>query len=40
VHGGLELQLYGDKLRSVNGYGDSGDRRYTGIASIGIGFSY
>ena len=40
VHGGLELQLYGDKLRSVNGYGDSNDRRYTGIASIGIGFSY
>jgi len=40
VHGGVELQLYGDKLRSVNGYGDSGDRRYTGIASIGIGFSY
>jgi len=40
VHGGGELQLYGDKLRSVNGYGDSHDRRYTGIASIGIGFSY
>jgi hypothetical protein len=40
VHGGVELQVYGDKLRSINGYGDSGDRRYTGIASIGIGFSY
>lgn len=40
VHGGGELQVYGDKLRSINGYGDSGDRRYTGIASIGIGFSY
>jgi hypothetical protein len=40
VHGGGELQVYGDKLRSVNAYGDSGDRRYTGIASIGIGFSY
>ena len=40
VHGGGELQLFGDKLRSINGFGDSGDRRYTGIASIGIGFSY
>ena len=40
VHGGGELQLYGDKLRSFNAYGDSFDRRYTGIASVGIGFSY
>src|SRR5688572_28837805 len=40
VHGGLELQVYGDRLRAVNGFGDDFDRRYTGIASIGIGFSY
>jgi hypothetical protein len=40
VHGGAELQVYGDKLRSFNAYGDSLDRRYTGIVSIGIGFSY
>jgi hypothetical protein len=40
VHGGVELQVYGDKLRAVNGYGDDHDRKYTGIASIGIGFSY
>lgn len=40
VHGGGELQLFGDKLRTINGFGDSGDRRYTGIASIGVGFSY
>ena len=40
VHGGGELQVFGDKLRTINGFGDSGDRRYTGIASIGIGFSY
>ena len=40
VHGGGELQLFGDRLRAVNAFGDSGDRRYTGIASIGIGFSY
>jgi hypothetical protein len=40
VHGGVELQVFGDNLRAYNGFGDSGDRRYTGIASIGIGFSY
>jgi hypothetical protein len=40
VHGGLELQLFGDNLRAYNGFGDDGDRKYTGIASIGIGFSY
>jgi hypothetical protein len=40
VHGGVELQAYGDNLRSYNAYGDSGDRRATGIASIGIGFTY
>jgi hypothetical protein len=40
VHGGAELQAYGDNLRFYNAYGDSGDRRATGIVSIGIGFSY
>ena len=40
VHGGGELQLFGDKLRTINGFGDSGDRKYTGIASIGVGFSF
>ena len=40
VHGGGELQLFGDKLRTINGFGDSVDRRYTGIASIGVGFSF
>jgi hypothetical protein len=40
VHGGIELQVFGDKLRDYNGFGDAGDRKYTGIASIGIGFSY
>jgi hypothetical protein len=40
VHGGAELQFFGDNLRSVNAFGDDADRRYTGIASIGIGFSY
>jgi hypothetical protein len=40
VHGGLELQAYGDRLKSFNGYGDNRDRPYTGIASVGVGFSY
>jgi hypothetical protein len=40
VHGGLELQVFGDKLRSLNAFGDSLDRRYAPIGSIGIGFSY
>jgi len=40
VHGGGELQVFGDNLRSYNGFGDSGDRRYAPIGTIGIGFSY
>jgi hypothetical protein len=40
VHGGLEFQAYGDKLKDYNSYGDDGDRGYTGIASIGLGFSF
>jgi hypothetical protein len=40
VHGGLEFQAYGDKLKAFNHYGDDLDRPYTGIASVGIGFSF
>jgi hypothetical protein len=40
VHGGLEFQAYGDRLKTVNGYGDDHDRPYTGIASIGVGFAF
>ena len=40
VHGGVELQLFGGNVRTYNGFGDSGDRRYTGIASGGVGFSF
>lgn len=43
VHGGGELQIFGDRLRAVNAFGaEDGDepRRATGIASIGIGFSF
>jgi hypothetical protein len=40
VHGGVELQVYGDKLKAINAYGDDFDRAYTGIASIGVGFTF
>jgi hypothetical protein len=40
VHGGVEFQAYGDNVKAYNGYGDDGDRPYTGIASIGIGFTF
>lgn len=40
VHGGVEFQSYGDNLKVYNSYGDDGDRPYTGIASIGLGFSF
>jgi hypothetical protein len=40
VHGGLELQTYGENVKEYNEYGDDGDRPYAGIASIGIGFSF
>jgi hypothetical protein len=40
VHGGLEFQTFGDNVKAYNSYGDDGDRAYTGIASIGIGFSF
>ena len=40
VHGGGELQVYGDTLKAVNHFGDSLDRGYAGIGTIGIGFSY
>jgi len=40
VHGGVEFQSYGENVKAYNGYGDDGDRPYTGIASIGLGFSF
>ena len=40
VHGGLEFQAFGDNVKAYNSYGDDGDRGYTGIASVGIGFSF
>ena len=40
VHGGVELQAYGDKLRAYNAFGDDGDRATDAVVSIGLGFSY
>jgi hypothetical protein len=40
VHGGVELQVFGDNLRAYNAFGDSGDRSWATIGTIGIGFSY
>jgi hypothetical protein len=40
VHGGVELQLFGDNLAAYNGFGKDGDRKYAPIGSIGLGFSY
>lgn len=40
VHGGVELQTFGDTLKALNGFGDDDDSSVAGIASIGIGFSF
>jgi len=40
VHGGGELQVFGDNLRAYNAFGDDGDRRWAPIGTIGLGFSY
>lgn len=40
IHGGGELQVFGDKLKGINGFGDDGDSAVAPIASIGLGFSF
>ena len=41
VHGGGELQVFGDNLKVVNrSFDDTDDKKTMGIASIGIGFSF
>jgi hypothetical protein len=40
IHGGLEVQTFGDNLKAVNAYGDDGDGAFAAIASIGVGFSF
>ena len=39
LHGGVEFQVFGDNLKSYNGFGDDGDGPAT-IASIGVGFTF
>jgi hypothetical protein len=42
IHGGVELQTFGDTLKTKNAFGDDpGDpRAATAIATIGIGFAF
>ena len=40
VHGGAELQTFGDTLKAYNGFGDDGDGAAAGLFSIGLGFSF
>jgi hypothetical protein len=40
VHGGVEVQVFGDRLKEVNGFGDDHDSKATGLYSIGLGFSF
>ena len=40
IHGGGELQTFGDNVKAYNAFGDDGDSSIAGIGSIGIGFSF
>lgn len=40
IHGGAELQVFGDSVKAYNAFGDDGDSSTAGIASIGVGFSF
>lgn len=40
IHGGAELQTFGENLKIYNGFGDDGDSSVAGMASIGLGFSF
>ena len=41
VHGGAELQVFGDNLKVVNrSFDDTDDKKAMGIVSIGVGFSF
>jgi hypothetical protein len=40
IHGGGELQVFGENVKIYNGFGDAGDSSTAGIASIGLGFSF
>jgi hypothetical protein len=40
VHGGAELQTFGDNLKAYNGFGNDEPKSTAGIYSIGLGFSF
>jgi hypothetical protein len=42
IHGGLEIQTFGDNVKNYNGFGDDDDdpSGWAPIASIGIGFAF
>jgi hypothetical protein len=40
VHGGAELQAFGENVKIYNAFGDDGDSSTAGIFSIGLGFSF
>jgi hypothetical protein len=40
IHGGAELQAFGENVKIYNGFGDDGNSSTAGIVSIGIGFSF
>jgi hypothetical protein len=40
VHGGVEVQAYGDNVKAYNAYGDDGDGGATTIGSVGLGFAF
>jgi hypothetical protein len=40
IHGGGELQAFGDNLKAYNAFGSDDDSSTAGIASIGVGFSF
>jgi len=40
VHGGVEIQAYGENLKAYNAYGDNGDHAVAPIGSVGLGFSF
>ncbi len=39
IHGGVEVQTFGDNLKGYNGFGDSGDGPAV-IGTIGLGFAF
>jgi hypothetical protein len=40
IHGGAELQTFGENLKTYNAFGDDGDGSVAALASIGLGFAF